>query len=72
MGEFLASLPGSILRVFLGAALGAFYLYIQNGNSFTDVDIDALVGFVTAGLIVAVPLVIAALNPADSRFGRTS
>lgn len=72
MGSFLAGPFGSALRVFLGAVVGAFYLYLQNGNSLSDLNLGALQGFVTAGLVVAVPIAIAALNPADGRFGRTA
>ena len=72
MGAFFAKSPlGSVVKVFAGAVLGAFYLYLQNGSSFTDIDLDAVVGFVTAGLIVAVPLLINVVNPADTRYGRT-
>ena len=35
-----------------------------------SIDLDAVTGFIGAGLIVAVPLIIAALNPADTRFGK--
>lgn len=72
MGNFLATNPlGTVVKVFLGAVLGALYLYLQNGNSFTDLDLTAVVGFVTAGLVVALPLLINVVNPADKRYGRT-
>jgi hypothetical protein len=72
MGEFLKGPWGSALRVFLGVVAAGFYTWLQNGNSFTDIDLDAVVGFVNAALIVVVPLAIAALNPADDRFGRVA
>jgi hypothetical protein len=70
MGNFLATSPwGTVLKVFAGTVLGAFYLWLQNGNSWQNLDIDALVGFVGAAIIVVVPLVINIVNPADTRYG---
>jgi len=73
MGSFFAKSPwGGVVKVFLGTVLGAFYLWLQNGNSWNNLDLTALTGFVGAGLIVAVPLIINIVNPADTRYGKGS
>mgnify|MGYP001251266819 CR=1 FL=1 len=72
MGKFLTTPLGSALRVFLGACLGGFVLYLSNGNSLTDINFDTVNAILTAAAIVAVPLVIAFVNPADPRWGRGS
>ncbi len=71
MGKFLTTAPGSALRVFVGAVLGGVVLFLSNGNSITNIDLDAANAIITAAVIVAVPLLIAWVNPADTRFGHT-
>lgn len=70
MGKFLTTAPGSALRVFLGAVLGGVVLFLRNGNSITNIDLDAWNAIITAAVVVAVPLLIAWVNPADTRFGK--
>lgn len=69
-GQFLTTPLGSALRVFVGAVLG--YLVLDLSTSGTiDVSVSDLKTWVAAALVVAVPVLIAALNPKDDRFGLT-
>jgi len=68
IGKFLAGPIGSALRVFVGAVLAAVFLESQDGT----IDFGNWPTWVAAGIAVAVPLVIAAVNPQDPRFGRTA
>lgn len=64
VGTFLASPVGSWLRVFLAAALGLYLVDLQDPEmalSVTDYGI--------AGLVSVLPVIIAALNAQDPRFG---
>ena len=71
IGKFLASPVGSAVRVFAGLVLGYFVLDLEQEHGI-HVSLEDLGTWVAAGLAVAVPIVIAAINPADPRFGRTS
>lgn len=62
---------GGAIRVFAGALLGYFYLDLV-ADQKVEVSWDEVNLWVAGALIVAVPLVIAAVNPADFRFGRGS
>ena len=68
MGEFLVGQIGSALRVFVGAVLAAVFLESQDGS----IDVGNWPTWVAAGIAVAVPILIAWLNPADDRFGRVA
>jgi len=73
MGKWLATTPlGSIVKVFVGTALGGFYLFLKNGSSFDDITLDVVEGFIVGGLIVVLPMLINFANPADARYGRGS
>lgn len=70
--NFLANNPlGAALRVFAGVVLGYFVLDLSEEGS-VSVSVDDLNSWIAAGLVVAVPIIIALINPADSRFGRGS
>ena len=67
-GKFLSGPIGSALRVFLGAVLGYLVLDLQTDGK-VSVSLDDVNTWIAAGLVVAVPLIIAALNRQDPRFG---
>lgn len=67
--KFLATPWGAAVRVFAGVVLGYLVLDLSNDGKI-DVSLDDLNSWIAAGLVVAIPLVIAAVNPADTRFGR--
>lgn len=67
--KFLATPLGAAVRVFAGVVLGYLVLDLSNDGKI-DVSLDDLNSWIAAGLVVAIPLVIAAVNPADTRFGR--
>jgi uncharacterized membrane protein YjfL (UPF0719 family) len=67
---FLATPFGSACRVALGVVLGYLVLDLSNDGT-VSVSLDEVVTWVAAALVVAVPILIAYVNPADTRFGRT-
>jgi membrane protein DedA with SNARE-associated domain len=70
--SFLANNPiGAALRVFAGVVLGYFVLDL-GADGEVSVSADDLNAWIAAGLVVAVPIIIALINPADTRFGRGS
>ena len=73
MGEFLKGPIGSALRVALGSLLGSVVTLLSAGGKVTDLaNVDFWNVALGLAVTVAVPLIIAALNPADTRFGKTS
>lgn len=70
MGKFLAGPLGSALRVAAGFALGELVAYLGNGGTFRGLSWAAVELWLGGAVAVGLPLVIAALNPADTRFGR--
>jgi len=64
MGKFLASPVGGWLRVWAATALTALLVDLKS-ESVLD-----WTGYAIAGVVAALPLAIAYLNPADTRFGR--
>ena len=69
-GKFLTTPFGSACRVALGVVLGYFVLDLSQDGTIS-VSWDEVQTWIAAALVVAVPLLIAYVNPADSRFGRT-
>lgn len=68
--KFLAAGPvGAAVRVFVGVVLGYAVLDLANDGTIS-ITLHDVSTWVAAGLVVAVPIVIAAVNPADTRFGR--
>jgi hypothetical protein len=68
---WLARSPlGSAARVAAGLILGSFVAYLVSGGSILTVSVDQLSTWVGAALVVATPIVIAWVNPADTRYGR--
>jgi hypothetical protein len=72
VGKFLASAPGSALRVFIAAVLGLFVTWLANGNTFDDLDWTTVQTWIGVAITVALPIIIAWINPQDPRFGKTS
>jgi hypothetical protein len=68
MGAFLATPVGSWVRVFVSGVLGAWLLDLSGAAT---IDWENWQGWVIAGLVSALPVVIAYLNSADPRFGKT-
>jgi hypothetical protein len=67
---WLATTPlGSALKVFLGVLLGAVLL---TWTSEGVISFDHWQTWVIGALAVAVPIIINALNPADTRYGKGS
>lgn len=69
LGNFLANNPiGAMLRVFVGLVLGYFVLDLTTDGKI-DVSMNDLNTWVAGALVVAIPILIAAINPQDTRFG---
>ena len=71
IGTFLAGPVGSAVRVALGVILGYLVLDLSEEGTIS-VSWDEVQTWLAAALVVAVPLIIAAVNPADTRFGKGS
>lgn len=69
-GKFLTTPLGSALRVALGVVLGYVVLDLKQDGT-VSITLDELYTYVAAGIAVGTPILIAALNKADTRFGRT-
>ena len=67
-GRFLTTPLGSALRVFVGLVLGAYVASLGEGSGLVPT-VDNLETWVGAAVAVALPIIIAAINPADPRFG---
>lgn len=72
MNKFLATAPGSALRVFLGVLLGSLTAWLLNGNTFDGLSIAEVQTWVGLAVATALPILIAWVNPADPRFGKGS
>jgi hypothetical protein len=71
-GKFLASPIGSALRVLVALVIGSFVAWLGAGHSVADVSLSDFWTWLGAALVVALPIVVAALNPSDPRFGKTN
>lgn len=71
-GKFLTGPIGSLLRVFVALVLGSYVTYLLNGGTFDGISYGDIQSWVGAALVVVLPVVIAAFNPQDSRFGKGS
>ena len=71
LGKFLATPVGSMVRILVGVVLGYLVLDLSNDGTIS-VSWDEVQTWIAAGLVVAVPVLIAAVNPQDSRFGSGS
>lgn len=69
MGEFLSGPVGSALRVFLGVVLGSLVTWLTNGGTLSGLTWADLESWLGAAIASGVPILIAALNPQDPRFG---
>jgi hypothetical protein len=69
MGSFLAGPVGSAVRVFVSVVLGAFVLDLTNTG---NISLDSWETWVVAGLVSALPVLVAYINPSDPRFGNGS
>lgn len=65
--QFLATPEGGMVRIFVGLVLGYLVVALQNRDS---ISLSLLSTWAGAALVVVIPLAIAYINPADSRFGR--
>lgn len=68
---FLTTALGSALRVFVGLFLGSLVAYLGGGGKLEALNLETIWTWVGAALAVALPVLIAAINPQDTRFGRT-
>lgn len=68
-GKFLAGPVGSFLRVFGAAVLGGLLTFLLNGETLRGLGFDDLEVWVGIGLTASLPILIAAVNPQDPRFG---
>jgi hypothetical protein len=71
MGEFLAGPFGSALRVAVGFVLAAVLGIVQAGSVAELGALDWWQATLAGALGVALPILIAWMNPQDPRFGRT-
>lgn len=70
LGAFLAGPIGSVLRVALAAVIGFYVAGVQSGHLVPSAsDLRTWLG---AAILLILPVVIAAVNPQDPRFGKTS
>lgn len=73
MGEFLTGPVGSALRVAAGSVLGSVVTLLSVGGKITDLgDVTFWNAALGLAVAVAIPILIASLNSADTRFGRGS
>jgi hypothetical protein len=72
MGSFLVGPIGSALRVLVSVLLGSLVTYLANGNTFDGLTFAEVQTWLGVAVATALPIIIAALNPADTRFGRTA
>jgi hypothetical protein len=70
VGKFLAGPVGSALRVAVALVLGYYVAALGSGGELVP-SASAVKTWVGAAIVIALPVVIAALNPQDPRFGRT-
>lgn len=70
MGNFLTTPFGSFLRVVAGLVLAALMTFLLNGKTFADLQWADLQLWVSVAVGSALPVLIAYVNPQDSRFGR--
>jgi len=66
--RFLATAPGSFLRVFVSAVL-VLWLADLADVKYLHFDAAEWSNWLALGLVAAVPILIAWVNPADPRFG---
>jgi hypothetical protein len=72
MGNFLTTPFGSFLRVVAGLVLAALMTFLLNGKTFADLQWADFQLWVSVAVGSALPVLIAYVNPADSRFGKGS
>ena len=71
MLNWLANSPvASWVKVAASFVLGAFLVFLTEGNEVTDVDLSDVNVWVSGAIAAALPLVINFLNPSDTRYGR--
>jgi hypothetical protein len=70
-GKFLAGPIGSALRVGLALVLGYYVAHLAAGGTVVPSASDWQT-WAGAALVVVVPVIIAAVNPQDPRFGKTT
>lgn len=72
-GKWLSTPVGSWAKVFLAAFIGQLlYAFVHDGISIFDVNIEMLEKALTSAVVAILPVVINALNPADTRYGNGS
>ena len=71
LGKFLASPVGSAVRIFVGLVLGAYVASLSAGGALVPSTGDWQT-WAGAAIVVALPVIIAAINPQDPRFGKTA
>lgn len=69
--SFLAGPLGSAVRVAVALVLGSYVASVGSGGGLVP-DAMTVQSWIGAALVVALPIVIAALNPNDPRYGRGS
>ncbi len=69
--KFLATPVGSACRIAFAAVLGYLVLDLTQDGS-VSVSWDELNTWIAGAIVVGLPVTIAAINPADPRFGRGS
>ena len=68
VGKFLSGPIGSALRIFVAAVLGYIVLDLQTDGK-VSISYDDVSTWIAAAVVVALPVIISALNKHDPRFG---
>lgn len=69
MNNFLSTVYGSWLKVFISAILGAYLLLLQDGKQLFSWDFAMIENLLTVGVVATLPVIINWFNPTDNRYG---
>lgn len=73
MGSFLANSPlGGLVKTFVGLILGSFVAWLASGRDLTSLTWSDAWVWISAALVVVIPVGINLLNGADTRYGRVA
>lgn len=67
MSDHMTAMVKSYVKVFVSVVLG---LFLADGADVFAVDVTDLRTWLAAGVAAVVPLIITALDPTDTRFGK--
>lgn len=70
MTNFLSTVYGSWLKVFISAVLGAYLVMLQDGRQLFSWDLDMVENLLSVGVVSTLPVIINWFNPTDMRYGK--